>query len=117
MSRTRNTTLAVLALGAVLLPVNAATAQPTAGTIGATEAFDCVPVPAGHCFNVKGRGSTGVILVVAPDTRGPQESISTHWNADDRPCPHDDDVDGDGTWWAPPGTEGFWVCHHRPTHG
>ncbi|MFP5309587.1 MAG: hypothetical protein ACLGIR_08415 [Actinomycetes bacterium] len=114
MTRARTTTLVVLALAALLLPASVATAQPTEDTVGATPAFQCVPVPAGHCFSVKGKGSTGVILVVAPDTRGPQESYSTHWNADDRPCRHDENVDGDWTWWTPPLTEGIWVCHHRP---
>lgn len=65
----------------------------------------------GHCMNIKGQGSTGVILVFE-DGFGPQESFSTNPQADRRACPHDPDADPDGTWWDADSPNGFFVCHH-----
>lgn len=76
--------------------------------------WGCGPpfVPPNHCINLKSQGNTGVIKVFAPDSRWPQESVSTDPKSDSRPCPHDPNADPDGTWWSP--IPGLWVCHHRP---
>lgn len=107
----------LLAAGVVVAsPAVASAGGPSPEAFEDNPTFLCGPleggVPPNHCINSKGKGSTGVILVFAPDPRGPQESYSTNPQADTRPCPHDDDADPDGTWWAP--VEGFYVCHHRP---
>lgn len=68
-------------------------------------------VPPNHCINLKSQGNTGVIKVFFPDSRWPQEGVSTDPKSDSRPCPHDPAAT-DGTWWSP--LPGLWVCHHRP---
>lgn len=70
-----------------------------------------VLLPPFHCINLQSRGDTGLIMVFDPDTRWPQESISTNPLSDSRPCPQDAAAT-DGTWWSP--LPGVWVCHHRP---
>ena len=107
----------------LLLAVGVVVASPTVASAGGppmpvfqeNPAFLCegeADLPPSHCINGKGKGSTGVILVFAPDPRGPQESYSTDPRADARPCPHDPGADADGTWWSP--APGLYVCHHRP---
>lgn len=114
----RRVPVALAAVAVMLLgTATAAVAGPDQAKIGATKAFVCspdAPLPPYHCVNVKSKGNTGLILVFEPDPRGPSEGISSDPKSDSRPCPHDPDADPDGTWWAPPGTEGIWVCHHKP---
>lgn len=106
----------LLAAGVVVAsPAVASAAGPSQEVFEDNPAFLCeaeADLPPSHCINANGKGSTGVILVFAPDPRGPQESYSTSPQADTRPCPHDDGADPDGTWWAP--LPGLYVCHHRP---
>lgn len=109
--------LTVGALGLVTIGMTGvASAGPNQDVFEDNPAFACeaeANLPPSHCINVRGRGDTGVILVFAPDPRGPQESYSFDDKADSRPCPHDPDADPDGTWWQVP-NNGPYVCHHRP---
>ena len=119
MTRKLCTAAAAVAIGLSTFAVGTASAGPPAEVFNDNDqAWLCygdegAPVPANHCINANSQGDTGVIIVLEPDERGPSEGISFNPKADDRPCPHDDQ-EGDGTWWAPLGPEGPWVCHHKP---
>lgn len=105
----------LLAVGVVVAAPAVASADPPMPVFEDNPAFLCedeAGLPPSHCINAQGSGTSGVILVFAPDPRGPQESYSTSEQADGRPCPHDPDADADGTWWSP--VPGLYVCHHRP---
>ena len=113
----RKTAIIVAAVAGLLWPGSAAfAAQPTEPFEANDAVWGCGPVeggvPPNHCINLKSAGTTGLIMVFEPDSRWPQESVSTDPKSDFRPCPHDPDADPDGTWWSP--LPGVWVCHHRP---
>jgi hypothetical protein len=111
--RTRRITM-VLTVVALMMAVAApaALAGPPEAVFEANDAvWACGPgegLPPGHCMNIKGQGSTGLILVFEAGF-GPQESFSTSPQADGRACPHDE-ASTDGTWWE--ALPDFWVCHH-----
>lgn len=116
----KRTAVLASAVGSMLLVGSPAFASPNQDVFDVNDdTWGCsgdagVMLPPYHCINVRSKGNTGVIKVFSPDARWPQESVSTDPKSDNRPCPHDPAAT-DGTWWAPPGTSGMWVCHHRPT--
>ncbi len=85
-------------------------------------------LPPGHCLNPgtghrtvadrgpegdRGPGQTFLIMVFEPagDQHFESAEGATTLDADDRPCPHDDDPAAQGTWWEP--LPGLFVCHHQ----
>jgi hypothetical protein len=65
-------------------------------------------LPADHCINANGKGSTGTIMVFE-DGFGPQESYSVNPQAANRSCPDRGETLG-ATWFEI--DTGLWVCHH-----
>jgi hypothetical protein len=116
-TRLRSLLLAVVAMTVLLMTMPAALADPGYEIFDEKDGWICgveEGLVANHCLNVNSKGKTLVIMVFAPDPRGPQESASTDPKADFRPCPHDDNADPDGTWWNFTGDpeNPLFVCHH-----